>query len=109
VAVNGGMPVNPDAMRTAYGPDAGGQIRLLNAEGGEKHHLARPDDSLVAITDIIPVPPPVHTVVSVGDLVSMAGAAWVVAGATLGASGLRFRRRRSGGLGGTVALPDQPS
>ncbi len=97
VAANGGMPVSADAVRTAYGPGAPSLITALRTEGGEKHHIQRPDDILLPITDQVPVPRPFHTVLSAGDVTSMAGAAWVVAGATLPAGRRRRVRRRKPG------------
>jgi hypothetical protein len=101
IAANGGMPVSDHALRVAYGTSGYAEQRreLVTGEGGSKHHLQRPDDVLVPLTDVIPVGPPVHLILSVGDLLSLVGAAWVVAAATLGhpathAAGPVVHRRR---------------
>lgn len=83
IGVNGGMPVNDHAMRLAYGSGYAEQRHELIAAGGAKHHVARPDDDLLVLTDVIPVPSPVHLVLSVGDVLWLLGAGWVMAGATL--------------------------
>jgi hypothetical protein len=50
-------------------------------EGGNKHHLAGPDDQLLFLADSIGIPPPVSQAVSVGDILAYGGAMWfVVAG-----------------------------
>jgi Family of unknown function (DUF5317) len=84
IAVNGGMPVGDQALRVAYGSDYSSQLHELVVSGGAKHHLQGPSDTLVVLTDVIPVPSPVHLVISAGDALSFVGAAWVLAAATLG-------------------------
>ena len=69
----------------------------LACTAGTLHHIQRPDDILLPITDRVPVPRPFHTVLSAGDVISMAGAAWVVAGATLPAGRRRRVQRREPG------------
>jgi hypothetical protein len=84
VAVNGGMPVSRSAL------EASGQLDTLQAlveDGGAKHHLAGDGDVLVFLGDVIPVPP-IHNVVSLGDIATYVGAAWLVVAAMHG-------RRRS--------------
>ncbi|MGH2555484.1 MAG: DUF5317 domain-containing protein [Actinomycetota bacterium] len=92
ISVNGGMPVTEHALRQAYGPRASSEIVRLQEEGGAKHHLAREDDVLLQLADVIPVGSPLHQVLSAGDIVFMAGVFWVIAAATKGAAG---RHRRS--------------
>src|SRR5947209_5670566 len=84
ISVNGGMPVNAEALQAASGPNYLAAVRRLDRIGGAKHHLARPDDHLIVLSDIIPVGPPVRNVFSAGDLVAMAGIIWVLGGATKG-------------------------
>lgn len=82
IAVNGGMPVSGGALRQAYGPRYLETRQDLLEHGGAKHHLERPDDVLMPLADVIPIGPPVRQVFSIGDLVFMAGVAWVLAAAT---------------------------
>src|SRR5580765_2074824 len=51
---------------------------------GAKHHLQGPGDMLTWLADEIPIPAPVHIVASAGDLVSLVGAGWLMARATMG-------------------------
>jgi Family of unknown function (DUF5317) len=80
ITLNGGMPVNEDALRTAAGPAYEEAARDLSETGGSKHHLAGEDDMLLPITDVIPVGPPIGEVLSPGDVLAMVGAAWLIAG-----------------------------
>jgi uncharacterized protein DUF5317 len=91
ISVNGGMPVTEHALRQAYGSGYATEVSLLREHGGAKHHLARDDDVLVSLADVIPVDGPLHQVLSVGDIVFMTGVFWVIAAATRGATG-RHRR-----------------
>jgi hypothetical protein len=97
IAANGGMPVTDHAMRVAYGADYPRQRAELVAGGGAKHHLADASDHLIVIADVIGVPAPVRLIVSAGDVLSFAGAAWVLAAATLGRAS-RPARTPPGGL-----------
>jgi len=75
IAVNHGMPVTPHAL------DASGQHDTLSElirSGGEKHHLAGPNDRLLFLADVTPIRPPLAQAVSAGDLVAYAGVAFVV-------------------------------
>jgi hypothetical protein len=85
IGLNGGMPVTRDAIVRS------GQVDT-EAELGDaaKHRLAAPDDRLVFLADAIPIPP-IHDVVSVGDLLVYAGVAWVVVSG-MGGRGGRPRR-----------------
>jgi hypothetical protein len=74
VGVNGGMPVSRSALEASGQMDT---LRALVHDGGAKHHLERDDDVLVFLGDVIAVPP-IHNVVSVGDVATYAGAAWLV-------------------------------
>ena len=75
IAVNHGMPVTRHALV------ASGQAETLpdlREHGGAKHHLATPTDELLWLGDVIPIGPPVHQAVSVGDIGAHLGAAWFV-------------------------------
>jgi Family of unknown function (DUF5317) len=75
VSINGGMPVDRDALIDS------GQKAILSElihHGGSKHHLATDDDVLRPIADVIAIPPPIRQVVSAGDLVVYAGVVWLV-------------------------------
>jgi len=85
IAANGGMPVSRSALASSGQLDT---LRALADDGGAKHHLATEGDVLVALGDVVPVPP-IHNVVSVGDVLTYAGAAWVVI------AGMHRDRRRA--------------
>jgi len=97
IGVNGGMPVSPGAIRAVEGVHVAQGVRRLEEHGGGKHHLQRPGDKLIPLTDVIGIGGPVRNVFSPGDLVSMVGMAWVVAAATRGPAGKHARPRRQGG------------
>lgn len=99
ISVNGGMPVNQRALEIAGGPRYVATVTDLLEHGGAKHHLARDDDVLLGLSDVIPVSWPTRNVFSVGDLIAMLGIAWVLAAATRGPAGrhrLRSRATRQG-------------
>jgi hypothetical protein len=73
VATNGGMPVSATAIERA-----GGSAAALSSEPSEKHHLMTEGDVLWFLGDVIPVPPPVKIVLSIGDLLLYLGMAWFV-------------------------------
>jgi Family of unknown function (DUF5317) len=79
ITVNQGMPVSGSAVA-----DAGGKVEDVPRERGAKHHLATAEDQLTFLGDVIAIREPFRTVVSVGDLVMYAGAAWFLAAAMLG-------------------------
>jgi hypothetical protein len=87
ISLNGGMPVNAHALEEASGSGYGAAVIRLDRNGGAKHHLARTDDVLVQLSDVIQVGWPVRNVFSAGDIVAMGGIAWVLAGATRGPTG----------------------
>jgi hypothetical protein len=74
VAVNGGMPISPEALVKAG--DAAQIPQLEAGVGGAKWHLAGPEDVLLPLADVVVIPPPIGEVVSVGDLLVDAGLAW---------------------------------
>lgn len=94
IAANGGMPVSEEALMASGQPQG---VAILRARPDAKHHLMDADDVLVPLADVIPVPPPLGVVVSVGDLVIYAGAAWFVISAmrapAAGVIPARTRRR----------------
>lgn len=85
IGVNGGMPVSRDAIDRA-----GLNETIPDLEKDSKHHLQRDSDVLLPITDVIPIPGPLATVVSVGDVLMYVG----VAGFVAIAMGDRKRGRR---------------
>jgi hypothetical protein len=84
VGLNGGMPVSADALRMA-----GGSVTDLPSTGAtsEKHHLMSNDDVLRPLADVIPGPPPLGAVLSIGDLFLYGGLACFLVLVMLGRSG----------------------
>ena len=74
VTLNGGMPVRESSILAAHAATAD-QIRTLDF--GAKRHLARDDDTITFLGDIIPVRPS-REVLSFGDLILAFGIADVV-------------------------------
>ena len=107
IGVNGGMPVSDDALRAAYGTEYEAMRRTLIEEGPPQHHLARPDDVLLPLADVIGIRAPVKQVFSVGDLTSMGGFVWLLAAATRGVQ--TAAGRAAGGDGAPRAGPVVPS
>lgn len=71
ITVNEGMPVRAEAI-VAAGIAEWSEVPDLNY--GTKRHLERPDDQLMVISDIIPVPG-LKQVLSFGDIVLSVGVA----------------------------------
>lgn len=69
IGLNGGMPVSERAIRAAGGTD----VVLPSAVDDAKHHLMTFDDVLTPLADVIGLPPPISTVLSIGDVVLYAG------------------------------------
>lgn len=92
IGINGGMPVSEHALRSLAGERGDAAVARLETEGGLRHHLATSEDRLRPIGDVIPIPGPVSGVFSVGDLLALIGATWVIAAATHG--------ERAGDVGG---------
>lgn len=107
ISLNAGMPVTEKALREAYGSRYPAEITRLREHGGAKHHLARDDDVLVPLADVIPLGGPLGGVLggvlSIGDAVFMAGVFWLIAAATKGAPG----RHRPGATRGRPAARDR--
>jgi hypothetical protein len=78
IAVNGGMPVDRQAI-VASGQE--GTLGPLVEHGGVKHHLAGPADRLEFLGDVIAIPPPVGQAISVGDIFTYGGMTVVIAAA----------------------------
>ena len=66
IAPNGGMPVDPVAVRAAG-------ARVLTIEDTAKHHVLSSDDALPFLADVIAVPRPAGVVVSFGDILLYGG------------------------------------
>lgn len=81
IGANGGMPVSEEALLASGQAHA---VRLLGEGSSLKHHLMSSEDMLIPLADVIPVPPPVGVVVSVGDLVMYTGIACFVFSAMRG-------------------------
>jgi hypothetical protein len=76
VVPNAGMPVSAHAADLAGGTTS--EIPLAGT-GPDKHHLMTPHDVLRPLGDVIPGPPPLGVVLSIGDVLLYAGvAAFVV-------------------------------
>jgi hypothetical protein len=103
VSMNGGMPVTKSALV------ASGQGRFLSklVHGkGAKHHLAGPDDVLLPLADVIPIPRPISQVVSAGDLVVYAGVVLLVVATMRGRTRVWIPlRRRRGRVEELVPVP----
>ena len=75
IAVNVGMPVRADAVvASGYADDL---AEARKDDYGAKHHLERRDDTLMPISDVIPVRP-IKRVLSIGDLIMAIGIGVVV-------------------------------
>jgi Family of unknown function (DUF5317) len=105
ISINSGMPVSREALRRAYGSDYPVILKDLEFNGGAKHHLSRPDDVLLPLTDVIPLGRPVRVVLSVGDVLFFLGVTWVIAAATKGPPG---RHRAGSGVGSSTSLESEP-
>ena len=90
IGLNGGMPVRRSAVVAAGGAPGPGRVHVSG-----KHHLARPDDHLVVLADVIPLRP-FHEVVALGDVLVATGLVIVVAGLFRPPYVPQHRRRRSG-------------
>ena len=69
IGLNGGMPVSESAIRTTQ--TASGA--LVSGIDDGKHHLMTSSDVLTPLADVIGLPPPAATVLSVGDLFLYSG------------------------------------
>jgi hypothetical protein len=76
IAVNGGMPVERDAVIAS---GQAGTLTPLTEHRGVKHHLAGPDDRLLFLADMIALPAPVSQVISIGDIFTYGGVTIVIA------------------------------
>jgi hypothetical protein len=89
VGLNGGMPVSANAVRIAGGSASDVPTAGANAE---KHHLMSDGDVLRPLGDVIPGPPPLGDVLSIGDVFLYGGLAYFVVMVMLGRSGEDRRR-----------------
>jgi hypothetical protein len=71
ITLNGGMPVSESAISISGGHH--GTLPAAIDDG--KHHVMTSSDVLTPLADIIALPPPVATVLSIGDLFLYAGIA----------------------------------
>jgi hypothetical protein len=101
ISLNGGMPVGDGAIRAAAGDRYAYAIRQLRSGEDPKHHLAGPGDVLAQLGDVIPVGPPIKQILSVGDVVAIAGTVWLVAGLMLSKGSKR--------TGGASPRPEEAS
>jgi hypothetical protein len=69
IGVNGGMPVGEAAIRTAGSSEGD----LPSAIDDGKHHLMTSSDVLTPLADVIGLPPPLATVLSIGDVFLYSG------------------------------------
>jgi hypothetical protein len=103
IGVNAGMPVSGEAIRRS------GNLSLfqdLPRERVGKHHLASDQDRLMPLTDVIPVPLPIGSVISAGDVLIDVGAAAFLVAAMLGRP--EIRRRASAARGRTATRSGTP-
>jgi hypothetical protein len=98
IGANHGMPVTRHALVASGQQDTLSELVRL---GGEKHHLAGPDDRLLFLADVTPIPPPVHQAVSAGDVVAYGGGALVLVAA--------MRRRRNDSIEGDAIGGEAPA
>ena len=75
IGINHGMPVKYSALVRS---DQKSTLNELKHGAGAKHHLATSSDHLVFLADVIPIPNPIHQVLSVGDLFTYAGVMYFV-------------------------------
>jgi len=75
VIANGGMPASRHALEASGQTEA---LKHLTADEGAKHHLMTSADHLTPLADVIPIPPPIEQVASVGDVFVYAGLAWLI-------------------------------
>lgn len=117
IVANGGMPVSAEAIE---GSGQGDLLQVLIDEGAAKHHLMTQDDVLTPLADVIPIPPPVGQIVSVGDLFVYAGIVWLIVvvmrGRTrpkglswLGPYRGKHRRGESEASPAPISLPQRPA
>ena len=71
ITLNGGMPVSESAIAISGGSD--GTLPAAIDDG--KHHVMTSSDVLTPLADVIALPPPIATVLSIGDLFLYAGIA----------------------------------
>jgi hypothetical protein len=75
IAANWGMPVSGHALIVS---DQVGPLGELERGEATKHHLATPTDHFIFLGDVIPIPNPLHVVVSPGDLLVYLGAGTLI-------------------------------
>jgi hypothetical protein len=86
IGLNAGMPVSVHALRAS---GQGQFLRDLRRDPYPKHHVATSHDTMAFLGDVIPVPPPVAQVLSIGDLFTYAGVVVVIAAGMRSPTGRR--------------------
>jgi hypothetical protein len=89
IGVNGGMPVSEQAL-VASGQGATVGDLTNDADSYVKHHLARDDDRVLFLGDVIALRPPIAQAISLGDIFTYGGVAVVIVAA--------MRRRNPAGV-----------
>jgi hypothetical protein len=113
VIANGGMPVSRHALEVSGQTEV---LKLLTADEGAKHHLMTSADRLRPLADVIPIPPPIGQVASVGDVFIYAGLAWLIVAVMRGRTGeqappeegRRYRGRHRPGSARTPGPAEPP-
>lgn len=113
VIANGGMPVSRHALEVSGQTEV---LKLLTADEGAKHHLMTSADRLTPLADVIPIPPPIGQVASVGDVFIYAGLAWLIVAVMRGRTGeqappeegRRYRGRHRPGSARTPGPAEPP-
>jgi hypothetical protein len=88
IAANGGMPVSREALIASGQADTLAGL-LDDADRYVKHHLASPDDRLLFLADVIPLPAPIAQVISVGDVFTYGGVGVVLVAGMRRGKGVR--------------------
>jgi hypothetical protein len=81
VGLNNGMPVSASAIETA-----GGTASELTSADDPQHHLMDEGDWAGFLGDVIPLPAPISSVLSIGDILLYGGMAWFIIQVMLGRS-----------------------
>jgi len=111
VIANGGMPASRHALEVSGQTEA---LKHLTAD--PKHHLMTSADHLTPLADVIPIPPPIEQVASVGDVFVYAGLAWLIVAVMRGRTGeqappqgWRYRGRHRPGSAATPGPAPPPA
>ena len=102
IAANQGMPVSRASIVESENLSL---LEGLPTERGLPYHAADDEDVLLVLADVIPVRQPFGVVISVGDVVTYAGAALFLAGSMLGRPRRRPLRREPDPTATTSGTP----